>query len=133
MAFGSFDLFHKGHEHYLKEAKSLGDELVVIVSRNSNVLKFKGKNPTYSEDERLAKVSECSYVDKAVIGHVKDILQSVIDQKPDVICLGYDQFMDEDELRISLKERGFEGFKIVRAKPFNPDIYKSSKLKESRF
>ena len=31
MAVGVFDLLHAGHLHYLEQAKSLGDELVVVV------------------------------------------------------------------------------------------------------
>ena len=39
MTFGSFDVLHKGHEHYLKEAKSYGDYLIVVVARDENILK----------------------------------------------------------------------------------------------
>lgn len=130
MAFGSFDLFHRGHSEYLKQAKKLGDSLVVVVSRDVNIVKFKGRKAIYPEEERLKRVSMSEYVDKAFLGHVKDIFQSVVDEKPDVICLGYDQFMDEKELVVELMKRGLSGFKIVRAKPFNPEVYKSSKLKK---
>ena len=51
IAFGSFDILHKGHEAYLKEAKSYGDYLVVVVARDENILKFKGKNPRNDENK----------------------------------------------------------------------------------
>ena len=53
MAFGSFDILHDGHKHYLKEAKSFGDYLVVIVARDENIVKFKGKKPKNDENYRL--------------------------------------------------------------------------------
>ena len=41
MVFGTFDIFHKGHENFLKQAKKLGDCLTVVVARDETVLKFK--------------------------------------------------------------------------------------------
>ncbi|MFH1770066.1 MAG: adenylyltransferase/cytidyltransferase family protein [archaeon] len=130
MAFGSFDAFHKGHENYFKQAKALGDYLVVVVSRENNLNKFKEREQWNSEEERLKAVSECKYVDKAVLGNKNDILKVVIDEKPAILCIGYDQFAKEDELEEELKKRGLSNFKIVRAKAFKPEVYKSSKLKK---
>ena len=32
MAVGIFDLLHAGHLHYVEQAKSLGEELVVVIA-----------------------------------------------------------------------------------------------------
>ena len=45
MTFGSFDILHEGHKHYLQEAKSFGDYLVVIVARDENIIRFKAIGP----------------------------------------------------------------------------------------
>jgi FAD synthetase len=37
LATGTFDILHPGHLRYLSEAKELGDELYVIVARDSMV------------------------------------------------------------------------------------------------
>ncbi|MCJ7794379.1 MAG: adenylyltransferase/cytidyltransferase family protein, partial [Methanoregulaceae archaeon] len=37
VATGTFDLLHPGHLYYLEQSKKLGDELFVIVARNTNV------------------------------------------------------------------------------------------------
>ncbi len=37
LATGTFDILHPGHLRYLSEAKALGDELYVIVARDSMV------------------------------------------------------------------------------------------------
>ena len=41
MAVGVFDLLHAGHLHYVEQAKSLGDELVVVVAHDDTVRKQK--------------------------------------------------------------------------------------------
>ena len=58
MAFGSFDILHKGHESYLKEAKGYGDYLVVVVARDENILRFKGRKPKHDENYRLSQVKK---------------------------------------------------------------------------
>src|SRR5207245_1761445 len=41
MATGVFDLLHPGHVYFLREARKLGDELWVVVARDSTARKFK--------------------------------------------------------------------------------------------
>jgi FAD synthetase len=130
IAFGSFDLLHKGHEHYLKEAKSYGDHLIVVVARDSNILKFKGKKPKYDENYRLEQVKKLDFVDEAVLGNKKGILSVLEEQRPDVICLGYDQkTVDEQKLNEWLEKINLNAI-IVRAKAYKDNIYKSSILKK---
>jgi len=132
MAFGSFDLFHKGHEHYLKEAKSFGDFLTVIVSRDVNIQRLKNHEAMFSEEERIRKVFKNKDVDEALLGYRNDLLKIVVEEKPDILCLGHDQKVSEEWLKNELEKRGFKGFKIVRAKGYKPEIYKSSLLKKKK-
>lgn len=128
MAFGSFDILHEGHKHYLQEAKSFGDYLIVIVARDENILKFKGRKPRNDENHRLNEIKKLDFVDEAVLGHKKDILEVLEEFKPDVICLGYDQkTVDAQKLRQELEKRKLKA-EIIRAKPYKEDICKSSKL-----
>ena len=57
MAFGTFDGLHPGHLNFLKQARRLGDSLVVVVARDANVRKIKGRFPRLGEGERLRKVA----------------------------------------------------------------------------
>jgi FAD synthetase len=41
MAVGIFDLLHAGHLHYVEQAKSLGDELIVVIAHDETVRKQK--------------------------------------------------------------------------------------------
>ena len=129
MAFGSFDILHDGHKHYLKEAKSFGDYLIVVVARDSNIMRFKGKKPVNNEQQRLKNIKKLKFVDKAVLGNKEDILEVLEEFKPNTICLGYDQkTIDENKLKGELEKRSLKA-KIVRCRPFKPEVYKSSKIR----
>lgn len=128
IAFGSFDILHEGHKHYLREAKNYGDYLVVVVARDENILKFKGRKPRNDENHRLDEIKKLDFVDEAVLGDKEDILNVLDKHKPNIICLGYDQkTMDEGKLRREMEKRNLKA-EIVRAKPFKENVYKSSKL-----
>lgn len=128
MCFGSFDVLHPGHMYYLREAKKFGDKLIVVVAKESTIKKIKGKEPKYSERERLEHVRDVNYVDKAVLGYEADPYEIIEEINPDVICLGYDQDSYSENLAEKLKERGMSP-KIYRLKPYKEHVYKSSKLK----
>jgi FAD synthetase len=95
LAAGVFDLLHYGHLRYLEEAKKLGGknaELIVVVARDSTVLKRKGRLPVMNEVHRKALVEALKPVDKVVLGGVDLNTTKVIQKvKPDIIALGYDQ------------------------------------------
>ena len=58
MATGTFDLLHMGHIYFLKEAKKLGDKLIVIVARDSTVRKMKHE-PVTPQEMRLQLIKFC--------------------------------------------------------------------------
>ena len=53
IAFGTFDIFHLGHVSYLKQARKLGDYLVVIIARDKTVFQIKKQKTRNKEQERL--------------------------------------------------------------------------------
>lgn len=121
LVFGTFDLFHPGHQFFLREAEKYGDRLVVIVARDKNVERIKGRLPVNNEQERLASVASFASVDEARLGYEDwgKHLKVLEDVAPDVICLGYDQ-----------KARIPEGsWEIIRLPAHEPETYKSSLLR----
>lgn len=128
MAFGTFDIFHPGHESYLRQAKGYGDYLLVVVARDATVKKIKGKQPINEETIRLKKVQASQIAEEVVLGDLIDPYKILEQQQPAVICLGYDQQGYADNLAAKIIEIGLRNTKIVRLKPFQPEIYKSSKL-----
>ena len=112
LAAGTFDIIHLGHIKYLEEAKSMGDELIVVVAHDNTVRKKKHE-PIMPQEVRRRIVESLKPVDKAVNGNDGDILEIVKKIKPDIIALGYDQDFDENELKRKLKEMGMD-VKVVR-------------------
>ena len=55
MATGTFDLLHMGHIFYLKEAKKLGDTLVVVVATDATVRKLK-HDPITPQEIRVSLI-----------------------------------------------------------------------------
>ncbi|KAL2250946.1 UNVERIFIED_CONTAM: Ethanolamine-phosphate cytidylyltransferase [Sesamum indicum] len=62
---GCFDLMHYGHANALRQAKALGDELVVGVVSDEEIISNKGP-PVLSMQERLALVSGLKWVDEVI-------------------------------------------------------------------
>lgn len=74
IASGGFDPIHMGHIKYLKEAKELGDELIVILNTDEFLIRKKGY--VFMElKEREEVLSSLKMVNKVIIS--KDEDQSV--------------------------------------------------------
>jgi FAD synthetase len=111
LATGTFDILHPGHILYLRKAKELGDELFVIISRDSMV-QHKSK-PILPEQQRLKVVQALEMVDHAELGSERDIFEPLTLIKPEVIALGFDQYFDENKLQEDLEKRHIPA-KVVR-------------------
>lgn len=107
MAAGVFDLLHTGHLHYLREARGLGDELIVVVARDSSVRKRKHP-PITPEAMRLELVDALKPVDEAILGDEEDHYATVERVEPDIIALGYDDYHKADEVEAECRRRGLE-------------------------
>ncbi|HLB12482.1 MAG TPA: adenylyltransferase/cytidyltransferase family protein, partial [Dehalococcoidia bacterium] len=61
---GCFDLLHVGHLRYLRQAKALGDILIVGVNDDVSVGRLKGsRRPVISQDDRAEMVAALDGVD----------------------------------------------------------------------
>jgi len=120
---GTFDLLHPGHYNTLKFAKSLADELVVIIARDKTVEKIKGRKPIIPEEQRVMMVEALKPVDKAILGSLNDKLEPILKIKPDVIVLGPDQTTYKvEELKKQLKKYNL-----------NPEVVKVEEYVECPF
>ena len=86
---GVFDLFHRGHVALLKQAKSLGEKLIVAVNSDDLVADYKTR-PVFSEEDRLTIVEACRYVDEAFVIHSYDNRNVIKKYKVDAIVHGND-------------------------------------------
>lgn len=126
LCFGTFDLLHKGHEAFLKEAKMCGDVLYVVIARDTSVRKIKQIIPTEDQETRKGKVAALPFVDHAVLGNEDDYYCIVEEINPDIICLGYDQ--NAMQLEQELKKRNINAV-IKRLPAYKPALYKTSIMK----
>lgn len=125
MAQGTFDILHPGHIHYLRQSGELGEELVVVVARDS---RLKDRKELYfSEDERREMLQALEMVDKAVLGSEGDIYSTVEDIDPDIITLGYDQEHDVEEVREMAEKATGHNVKVERIE--RKENYSSSSIK----
>lgn len=64
---GCFDLLHFGHISFLKQAKSLGDYLVVALESDENVRRMKGDaRPIHTQTQRKEMLESLSFVDEVM-------------------------------------------------------------------
>ena len=115
LATGTFDLLHPGHLLYLSKARALGDELYVIVARDSTI-KHKPK-PIVPEKQRLTMVQALRMVDMAMLGSETDMFEPLREIKPDIVALGKNQFFNEKELEARLETHDIKA-KVVRIQSF---------------
>jgi len=130
MAFGTFDFFHAGHEDYLKQAKLLGEELIVVVARDETVKKVKGHAPKYNERKRLRDVAACAHVSKAVLGNADDKYRVIKKYSPDILALGYDQYVFTYGLKNYFIQEKLN-IEVIRLDAFEPQTFKSSLIRRS--
>jgi len=128
LVFGTFDRLHPGHIDFLGQAKKLGDHLVAVVARDETVINLKGHLPKLDENERLAHIKNNELVNEAYLGGLGDHYAVVRKVRPNIIALGYDQTSFTDDLANELKKAAIVA-EIVRLKPFEPEKYHSSLLK----
>ncbi len=90
-ANGCFDIIHFGHVHYLKEAKSLGDKLVVGVNSDASVQHLKGKHrPINTLSERIKVLEAIRHIDLIITFEEDTPLQLIKIIQPDVLVKGGD-------------------------------------------
>jgi len=101
MTNGCFDILHVGHVHYLRQAKLLGDKLIVAVNSDASVRQLKGETrPINPLADRMAMLAALDCVDwvvpfseetpAALIGQIgPDVLVKGGDYQPKDIA-GYD-------------------------------------------
>jgi D-beta-D-heptose 7-phosphate kinase/D-beta-D-heptose 1-phosphate adenosyltransferase len=93
---GGFDPVHIGHTRLFKEARKLGDELVVILN-NDNWLKQKKGFVFMSEKERKEIIESLKPVDRVIVSkhcrNFKDrsVCAELVSLRPDIFANGGDR------------------------------------------
>ena len=109
---GVFDLFHVGHVKVLKKAKSLCDKLIVGVSTDRVVKKYKNKYPIIKYKERVEIIKSIKYVDYVVPQNSLNKFDNWKKLKYDLMFVGDDWFATK-KWRLLDKQFKSLGIKIV--------------------
>lgn len=93
---GVFDLVHPGHVRYLREARQLGDALIVGVNSDRSVRANKGpQRPINPAEERVEILLALDSVDAVVIFDEDTPLEIVTHLQPNVLVKGADWGPDD--------------------------------------
>lgn len=104
---GCFDILHVGHTRYLREAKKIGDILVLALNSDSSVRAIKGeRRPLVPEDERADVVASLESVDYVTIFSELTPLELIEYLKPDILVKGGDWAEEDIVGRESVKRWG---------------------------
>lgn len=87
---GCFDIIHKGHVRYLREARKLGDLLVVGLNSDSSVKRIKPGRPINNEDDRAEVLSSLEMVDYIVVFEEDTPYEIIKFLRPHILVKGGD-------------------------------------------
>ena len=108
---GGFDPVHIGHVRMFREARALGDRLVVILNNDNWIRNKKGK-PFMPEGERKEIIESIRWVDEVVLtGHDAECADRSVSTelrriRPDIFANGGDRFADNTPEAIVCSELG---------------------------
>lgn len=92
---GCFDIIHVGHIRYLKEAKALGDVLIVGLNSDKSVSKIKPTRPINPQNHRAEVLSSFDMVDYVTLFDEETPYELIKLVQPDVLVKGGDWKKEE--------------------------------------
>ena len=92
---GCFDIIHVGHIRYLKEAKALGDVLIVGLNSDNSVSLIKPNRPINPQNHRAEVLSSLAIVDYVTLFDEETPYELIKLVQPDVLVKGGDWKTEE--------------------------------------
>ena len=88
---GCFDIIHAGHIHLLREAKKLGDRLIIGLNSDQSVRNLKGQDrPLNHEEGRVSVLENLSMVDGVIVFHEETPRKLIREILPQILVKGGD-------------------------------------------
>lgn len=114
---GCFDILHVGHARYLRDARMLGDVLVVGLNSDASVKRLKGETrPIQVESDRAELLASLAVVDFVVVFEDDTPLTLIEQVAPDILVKGGDWAPEKIVGSSFVLARGGE----VKSLPFHP-------------
>ena len=119
------DLFHYGHVNFLKQARNIGDYLIVGIHNDQTIKNYK-RPPIMTMKERIATVTSCRYVDE-VIPDAPLVIDLAWINKHNIHIVVHGDDFSEDLLQLCYKVPIEMG--IFHKVPYTPGISTSDIIK----
>ncbi|TDG45642.1 hypothetical protein AWZ03_007917 [Drosophila navojoa] len=103
---GCYDMVHFGHANSLRQAKALGDKVIVGIHTDEEITKHKGP-PVFTEEERVKMVKGIKWVDEVVLGAPYVTTLEVLDQNDCDFCVHGDD--------ITMTAEGVDTYHLVKS------------------
>ncbi|MCA1630663.1 MAG: D-glycero-beta-D-manno-heptose 1-phosphate adenylyltransferase [Acidobacteria bacterium] len=104
---GCFDLLHVGHVRYLREARRLGDALIVAINSDRAVRELKGAGrPVMPEGERAEVLAALEAVSYVTVFDELSPRRLIAELLPDVLVKGGDYALPEIHGREEVEAAG---------------------------
>lgn len=117
---GVFDLLHPGHVRYLRDARALGDALMVAINSDRSVRANKGKGrPITPQAERAEILLALDAVDAVTIFDEETPHAIITAVQPDVLVKGADWGPDNIVGRDVVEARGGRVVRMTLAQGFS--------------
>lgn len=101
-AAGCFNRVHPAHLRLLRQAKVLGDRLVVVLSNDAH----NRKPNAVPAAERKRRLEALGVADEVRVGDADSFAESLRRVSPDVLVLGYDQKLPDPETEAAVRALG---------------------------
>ncbi|XP_036321852.1 ethanolamine-phosphate cytidylyltransferase isoform X2 [Rhagoletis pomonella] len=103
---GCYDMVHFGHANSLRQAKALGDKVIVGIHTDEEITKHKGP-PVFTEEERVKMVKGIKWVDEVVLGAPYVTTLEVLDEYNCDFCVHGDD--------ITMTAEGVDTYHLVKS------------------
>lgn len=108
---GVFDILHVGHVRYLRQARALGDALVIALNSDSSVRTLKGPTrPVNTQDDRAEILRALECIDAVVVFEEPRVTKLIEAIQPHIYTKGGDYTVESlnPEERAALEKAGAE-------------------------
>ena len=103
-AAGCFNRVHPAHLRLLRQARVLGDRLVVVLSHDAH----NRKANAVPAARRKKALESYAAADEVIVGDAHGFAATLRRVRPDVLVLGYDQRLPDPETEAAVRELGVE-------------------------
>ena len=101
-AAGCYNRVHRAHLRVLRWARTLGDQLVLVLAHDAH----NRKPNAVPAKERLRRMRALGLADKVVVGDREGFAAVLRREKPDILVLGYDQRLPDAQSEAVVRRLG---------------------------